>query len=112
MKRIGWVIKVKPEKLEEYKRLHAAVWPGIQSMIEACHFTNYSIYHREVAPGEHFLFSYLEYTGDDFAADNAKMAADEETQRWWAVCMPCQQPIETAKEGEWWAGMDEVFHLN
>jgi L-rhamnose mutarotase len=38
------------------------------------------------------------------------MAADPRTQEWWAVCMPMQAPLETRKEGEWWAGMEEVFH--
>jgi L-rhamnose mutarotase len=40
------------------------------------------------------------------------MAADPETQRWWDVCKPCQKPLDTRKEGEWWAMMDEVFHLD
>ena len=40
----------------------------------------------------------------------AKMVADPETQRWWAVCEPCQEPLETRSEGEWWASMEEVFH--
>jgi L-rhamnose mutarotase len=48
--------------------------------------------------------------GTDFAADMAKMAADPRTQDWWAVCMPCQEPLGTRKEGEWWAGTEEVFH--
>jgi len=46
----------------------------------------------------------------DYAADMAKMAADPKTQEWWAVCMPCQEPLATRKQGEWWADMDEVFH--
>jgi len=112
MQRIGWVIKVKPDRIEEYRRLHANVWPGILKMIGECHFTNYSIYLRELIPSEHYLFSYLEYTGEDFAADCARMTADEETQRWWGVCKPCQEPIETAKDGEWWADMEEVFHVD
>ena len=48
--------------------------------------------------------------GDDFEADMAKMAADPTTQEWWAVCKPCQVPVETRAEGEWWADMEEVFH--
>ena len=59
---------------------------------------------------ENLLFAYFEYHGTDFAADMAKMAADPKTQEWWAVCMPCQAPLATRKEGEWWAAMDEVFH--
>ena len=105
MKRYGSVIRVVPDKLEEYKQLHAAVWPGVLKMIRECNIRNYSIYYRDG-----FLFSYYEYIGDDYEADMAKMAADPETQRWWKVTDPCQQPIETATKGEWWAGMEEVFH--
>ncbi|MHC4461471.1 MAG: L-rhamnose mutarotase [Planctomycetota bacterium] len=110
VKRYGDVLGVKPEKLEEYKQLHANVWPGVLKMIKECNIRNYSIYLRELEEGKYYLFSYFEYTGDDFEADMAKMAADPTTQKWWAVCMPCQTPIPTRKEGEWWANMQEVFH--
>lgn len=105
MKRYGQVIAVKPEKLEEYKRLHANAWPGVLKMISDCNIQNYSIYYKDG-----LLFSYYEYVGTDYEADMAKMAADEETQRWWDVCKPCQQPLDTRAEGEWWADMEEVFH--
>jgi L-rhamnose mutarotase len=107
MKRYGSVIQLRPEKLEEYKKLHSAVWPGVLKMITECNIRNYSIYYKDG-----FLFSYFEYFGMDYDVDMAKMAADAETQRWWDVCMPCQQPLETRKDGEWWADMDEVFHLD
>ncbi|MBM3859757.1 MAG: L-rhamnose mutarotase [Verrucomicrobia bacterium] len=110
MKRYAWVIGVRPEKLDEYKRLHAAVWPGVLRMIKQCHIQNYSIYLRQLPDGNHYLFSYLEYVGSDFAGDMATMAADAETQRWWAVCKPCQLPLANRKPEEWWADMEEVFH--
>lgn len=105
MKRYGSVIKVKPEKLEEYKKLHANIWHGVAETIKECNIINYSIYHKDG-----FLFSYFEYTGDDFEADMEKMAADPLTQRWWALCKPMQVPLETRKKVEWWAFMEEVFH--
>lgn len=110
MKRYGSVIEVREDKLEEYKKLHAAVWPGVLAMIARCNIRNYSIYLRKLPDGKYYLFSYFEYTGEDFAADGAKMAADPETQRWWDVCEPCQIPLPDRAEGEWWADMEEVFH--
>jgi len=107
MKRYGSVIRVLPEKLEEYKRLHAAVWPDVLKMIKDCNIRNYSIYYKDG-----YLFSYFEYIGTDFDADMAKMAADPTTQKWWAVCKPCQSPLPTRKPGEWWADMEEVFHCD
>ena len=110
MKRYGMVIGVRAEKLEEYKKLHAAVWPDVLKMIRQCHIQNYSIYLRQLPDGQHYLFSYFEYTGADFAADMAMMAADPTTQRWWSVCIPCQKALDDRSPGEWWANMEEVFH--
>ena len=59
---------------------------------------------------ENLLFGTWEYHGTDFAADMARMAADEKNQEWWAFTIPCQKPLETRAEGEWWAMMEEVFH--
>ena len=107
MQRMGLVIGLDADKIAEYKKLHAAVWPGVLAMISQCNIRNYSIFLREP---ENLLFSYWEYHGDDFKADAERMAADPETQRWWDVCMPCQRPLETRAEGEWWASMEPVFH--
>ncbi len=105
MKRYGMVIKVKPEKADEYKKLHASVWPDVLKKINDCNIKNYSIFLKD-----DYLFSYFEYTGSDFESDMEKMAADPMTQKWWDVCKPCQVPLETRNEGEWWANMEEVFH--
>lgn len=43
MKRYGMVLGVRAEKIEEYKRLHAAVWPDVLKMITQCYIPNYSI---------------------------------------------------------------------
>ena len=61
MIRYGQIIQVKPEKLEIYKKLHAAVWPDVLAMITACNIRNYSIFYRD---GQ--LFAYFEYHGSDF----------------------------------------------
>jgi len=104
------VIGINEDKIEEYKKLHAAAWPDVLKMIEECHIQNYSIYLHRINNAGYFLFSYFEYTGDDFDADMKKMAADTKTQQWWELCKPCQIPLETRGEGEWWADMEEVFH--
>jgi L-rhamnose mutarotase len=79
MKRYGSMIKIRSEKLEEYKRYHAAAWPAVLSMIRQCNIRNYSIFLKD-----NFLFGYFEYHGADYAADMEKMAADPKTQEWWA----------------------------
>jgi L-rhamnose mutarotase len=105
MKRYGSVIRLRPEKEQEYRRLHAEPWPGVLAMIRACNIRNYSIFLKDG-----FLFSYFEYMGDDFAADMARMAQDPTTREWWKLTDPCQEALETRNPGEWWATMEEVFH--
>ena len=112
MRRYGSVIGVREEKIAEYRRLHAAVWPGVLRMIHDCQIRNYSIFLRKLPDGRHYLFSYFEYVGADFAADMAQMAADPTTQEWWKLCIPCQVPLDDRAEGEWWAGMEESFHCD
>ena len=71
MRRFGQVIRVRPEAIEEYERLHADPWPGVLAAIAAAHIRNYSIYRH----GE-LLFAYYEYVGSDLEGDLAAMAAD------------------------------------
>ncbi|WP_127358342.1 L-rhamnose mutarotase [Actinacidiphila soli] len=107
MKRFAAVIRLRPEKEAEYRALHAEAWPGVLAALKRANIGNYSIYLRDG-----LLFSYLEYTGDDYAADTASIAADAITREWWARTDPCQQPVDSAAEGEWWAPAEEVFHLD
>ena len=105
------MIGLRPEKLDEYVRLHAAVWPGVLKTINDCHIRNYSIYLRRLPDGRHYLFSYFEYTGDDFHADMARMAADPAH----AAMVGRLQAVPASRcpivrQGEWWAQMEEVFH--
>ncbi|CAE7593475.1 rhaM [Symbiodinium microadriaticum] len=101
------IIAIKPEKIAEYKELHAKAWPEVLAKISDCNIRNYSIYLREP---ENLLFSYFEYHGDDYEADMAKMGEDPDTQRWWTFTDPCQEPLTTASDGAWWSDLEEVFH--
>jgi L-rhamnose mutarotase len=107
MKRYGQVIGIDPPQFEKYKQNHAAVWPEVLEMISECNIRNYSIFHKDG-----YLFAYFEYWGDDFSADMAKMAAHSKTREWWSIMEPMQRPVPDRKEGEWWAGMEEVFHYD
>lgn len=107
LRRFASVIKLRPEKQREYRDLHAQVWPDVLAALRRAHVTNYSIFRRD-----EYLFSYLEYDGEHFAADMEAVAADAATQRWWELTAPCQQRLTTAAEGEWWAPAEELFHLD
>ena len=112
MQRYGSVLELRKDKMDEYKQLHREVWPEILKMIKECNIRNYSIYLGELEKERYYLFSYFEYVGDDFDGDMGKMAADPMTQKWWDLCKPCQRPLETRAEGQWWMDMEEVFHCD
>ena len=110
VKRYGMVTGLQPDKVAYYKQLHAAVWPGVLRTIKASHIRNYSIYLHKINE-QYYLFSYFEYTGNDFDLDMKKMAADSTTQRWWKETAPLQIPLpEAAAAKQTWLSMEEVFH--
>ena len=104
--RHGLVIRVKPEKLDEYTRYHANAWPEILDMLRRCNIRNYSIFHKDG-----WLFSYFEYIGDDFEADMKRLSTNPKNQEWRTIMSTMQKPLETRKEGEWWAEMENVFYM-
>jgi L-rhamnose mutarotase len=105
--RLGAVIRLRPEHREEYRRLHRAVPAAVLNRLHEAHVGNYSIFLRDG-----LLFSYLEYHGENYAADMASIGKDEATRRWWELTDPCQRPLDTITPGEWWAPATEVFHLD
>ena len=109
MQRMGSVLGIEPEAITEYKRIHADVWPEVLAMIAACNIRNYTIFLKEP---ENLLFSTFEYHGTDYEADQKMLAAEPVAEKWGAVVGACQQPLPTRKPGEWWAAMEEVFHMD
>lgn len=107
MRRLASVIELRAGMADEYRRLHAGVWPEVVTTLRAAGVTNYSVFQRDG-----LLFSYQEYIGSDHSADTARIAADPITQRWWRLTQPCQRPLGTAAEGQWWAPAEEVFHFD
>lgn len=107
MKRYGSVIKIKLDKLEEYKKLHANIWPGVKKTVSEGNIRHGTIFYKDG-----FLFRYFEYVGNDFETDMKKMEDNSITQKWCDICVPMQEPLETRKEGEWWAYMEEISHVD
>ena len=103
------VVALRPERLADYKALHAAPWPEMNAALSAAHIRNYSIFLRQP---ENLLFGYWEYTGTDFAADMARLGDLPVTRRWLALTDPCQRPLDSAIPGDWWSFLPQVFHLD
>ncbi|MEU8421686.1 L-rhamnose mutarotase [Micromonospora sp. NPDC048835] len=100
------MIRLRPEQRETYLRLHAAVWPSVEKTLREANFRNYTIFLHD-----DLLFGYYEYVGDDYEADSRLIAADPQTQEWWKLTDPCQESIAEPGSGEWWASMQEIWHL-
>lgn len=108
MQRMGMVIGIRPERIADYKRLHAEGSAAVNTLLASCGVRNYSIYLRE---GENLLFGYWEYHGADWPADAARLGEEPAIRDWLALTGPCQKPLASAREGEWWVMMEEVFHM-
>jgi L-rhamnose mutarotase len=107
MTRYGMVIQLKPNMIEQYKYLHRNVWQQVLDVLNQNNIRNYSIFLKDC-----LLFSYFEYHGKDFSRDMKKIAEEPITQKWWKETEPCQEPLKTKRPTEWWAEMEEVFHLD
>ncbi len=106
MQRHGCVIRLRPEQRETYLRLHAEVWPSVEETLRKANFRNYTIFLHD-----DLLFGYYEYVGDDYEADQRLIAADPQTQEWWKLTDPCQESLTERGSGDFWAPMQEVWHL-
>jgi len=100
------IIQVKAEVLEEYKKIHAEVWPSVLTALRSAHIFDYSIHLVKLplirptsasastpTPTETLLLiahmRYLGGTSEDLKRDMARIAMDPETQKWWKLTIPC-----------------------
>jgi L-rhamnose mutarotase len=89
-----------PEMEKQYRTLHQTTWPGVVDQAVRGNIRNLNIYLVEL---DDLLveFLYLEYMGEDEAADDAANKADPINQRWWKLTDACQKPFSDVKEGIW-----------
>lgn len=107
-KRVGMVIGIKPEVIEEYKKLHADSNPGVRDLLEVANFANFSIFIHQFDDGNYYLFGYYEYTGTDFEKDMAELGKKDRNIEWLKVCDPMQVPFEGQSS---WSEMEQVYYL-
>jgi L-rhamnose mutarotase len=109
VKRFASVIELCPEREQEYRRLHASVWPKVVAAVKRANIRNYSIYVAELK-GRKYLFSYLEYTGTDPKSDFAKIGEDPTIKNeWWPLTDACQRRLPGTPEGEQWKAMEMLM---
>jgi L-rhamnose mutarotase len=100
MERVCFQLHVRPERLDEYRERHRAVWPEMLDALSRTGWTNYSLFLRS----DGLLIGYLET--EDFDASVAGMDAEDVNTRWQAEMAPF---FVTELEFE---RLDEVFHLD
>lgn len=105
MERVCFLLQVRPDRLEEYKERHRAVWPDMLEALSATGWGNYSLFLRD----DGLLVGYLET--EDFAAAQAAMEATDVNARWQAsmaefFALPGDERPDTG-----FVRLTEVFHL-
>ena len=109
MKRFCMALDLKddPALIKEYEEYHTNVWPEIKKSI-----TDAGIINMEIYRTGNRLFMIIEATEDfSFETKAASDAAKEKVQEWEKLMWKFQQPLQWAKEGEKWIGMDKIFSL-
>lgn len=103
--RVGMVVGIKPECIEEYRRLHADSNAGVRDLLTKYHLHSFSIFLHKIE-GKWYEFGYYEYTGDDFEADMAKLDAEPRNREWLAICDPMQEPLPGIRG---WSVMNQIY---
>ena len=107
MNRVGFVLKVKPAKLEEYRQHHRQVWPEMLQALREAGWHNYSLFVRE----DGLLFGYFE-TPQSLQAAQAAMLTKEVNTRWQEFMAPYFESADNARPDEMFLELSEIFHLD
>ena len=107
MKRVGFLLKVRQDKLDEYRKRHESVWPEMQDALRRNGWRNYSLFLRD----DGLLFGYFE-TPVSFQAALAGMAKEEINAKWQEFMVPYFEALSGARPDESMMELQEIFHLD
>ena len=107
IKRVGFLLKVKQERLEEYKLHHQKVWPEMLDALRRNGWRNYSLFARE----DGLLFGYFEAEAD-FAKSLEGMSKESANERWQEFMSPYFEIPEGAHPDQMIIDLEEVFHTD
>ena len=105
MERVCFLLKVKSDRLEEYKERHQAVWADMLQALRETGWHNYSLFLRE----DGLLVGYLETP--DLAKAQAGMAGRDVNARWQAQMGPFFESLGDKRPDEGFLRLEEIFHL-
>lgn len=107
MNRVAFVLKVREDRLEEYKEHHAAVWPEMLDALRRNGWHNYSLFVRE----DGLLFGYFE-TPESLQSALEGMAQEEANARWQEFMAPYFEALDGARPDQMMLQLEQVFHLD
>ena len=107
MRRVGFLLKVRPDMLTEYKAHHQAVWTEMLVALRRTGWHNYSLFLRD----DGLLFGYFE-TPDSLQAAQAGMAREEVNARWQALMAPYFENLGGAYPDQGLVELEEIFHTD
>jgi L-rhamnose mutarotase len=103
MQRVCFTLQVRPERLDEYRARHRAVWPDMLAALRVAGWTNYSLFLR----GDGLLVGYLET--EDFEAAQRAMQRTDVNARWQAEMA---EYFEQGRPDQALERLDEIFRLD
>ena len=107
MKRVAFILKVKEERIDEYKEHHENVWPEMLEALRRNGWQNYSLFMRD----DGLLFGYFE-TPRSFETALAGMAQEPINEQWQAFMAPFFESTEETHADKMMVELVEVFHLD
>jgi L-rhamnose mutarotase len=106
MKRVGFLLQVKKDRIPEYKKHHEAVWPEMLDALRRQGWHNYSLFMRD----DGLMFGYFE-AAESFEVSNAGMAKEAINLKWQEFMGPYFESI-SGRPDENMIQLEEVFHLD
>ncbi|MBK8029256.1 MAG: L-rhamnose mutarotase [Anaerolineae bacterium] len=106
MQRVGFLLQVKKDKLDEYKQHHEAVWPEMLAALRRTGWRNYSLFLRD----DGLLFGYFE-AEESFQASLDGMAREEINLKWQEFMGPYFEAI-SGRPDQNMITLEEVFHTD
>jgi L-rhamnose mutarotase len=105
MERVCFLLRVRPDRLDEYQARHREVWPEMLDALRETGWRNYSLFLRD----DGLLVGYLEC--DDFEASRAAMEERDVNARWQTDMASFFELPRDARPDTGLERLEEVFHL-
>jgi L-rhamnose mutarotase len=106
VERVCFQLQVKPDRIEEYKERHRAVWPEMLHALRDAGWHNYSLFLRP----DGLLIGYVETPSLEQA--QRTMAATEVNARWQAEMGELFEDLDGTAPDQGFLRLDEVFNLS